>query len=212
VAPVTPKDSTIGLLENVKSLPGHVVVCGVFVAALLAACTSSVPVPKHSGEVVRGGPDGTYVVPSGIHKIKHVIVVMQENRSFDSYFGTFPGADGIPMADGQPAVCVPDAVRGCTRPYHDTSDVNGGGPHGEGNAVADVNQGHYWRGDLILAQRSHPDRGLIGLRVSTADLDLLAAHSYRTLRGHDYYLASPLASIHRSITGVSGRVNVKGAL
>src|SRR5689334_842983 len=33
----------------------------------------------------------------GIHKIKHVVVVMQENRSFDSYFGTYPGADGIPM-------------------------------------------------------------------------------------------------------------------
>jgi phospholipase C len=30
----------------------------------------------------------------GIHKIKHVIIIMQENRSFDSYlyFGTFPGA------------------------------------------------------------------------------------------------------------------------
>ncbi len=33
---------------------------------------------------------------AGIHKIKHVVVIMQENRSFDSYFGTFPGADGIP--------------------------------------------------------------------------------------------------------------------
>src|SRR5260221_172703 len=29
---------------------------------------------------------------SGIHKIKHVIVIMQENRTFDSYFGTFAGA------------------------------------------------------------------------------------------------------------------------
>ena len=27
----------------------------------------------------------------GIHRIKHVIIVMQENRSFDSYFGTYPG-------------------------------------------------------------------------------------------------------------------------
>ena len=34
--------------------------------------------------------------PAGIHKIRHVIVIMQENRSFDSYFGTYPGADGIP--------------------------------------------------------------------------------------------------------------------
>jgi phospholipase C len=36
--------------------------------------------------------------PRGIHKIKHVIVIMQENRSFDSYFGTFPGADDARFA------------------------------------------------------------------------------------------------------------------
>ena len=39
-----------------------------------------------------------------IHLIKHVIVIMQENRSFDSYFGTYPGADGIPMSGGKPSV------------------------------------------------------------------------------------------------------------
>ena len=27
--------------------------------------------------------------------IKHFVVLMQENHSFDNYFGTFPGADGI---------------------------------------------------------------------------------------------------------------------
>ena len=37
---------------------------------------------------------------SGIQKIKHVVTIMQENRSFESYFGTFPGADGIPMRNG----------------------------------------------------------------------------------------------------------------
>ena len=31
--------------------------------------------------------------------IQHVIVIMQENRSFDHYFGTFPGADGA-FTDG----------------------------------------------------------------------------------------------------------------
>src|ERR1700704_6967805 len=79
--------------------------------------------------------------PPGIHKIKHVIMIMQENRSFDSYFGTYPGADGIPMKNGKPTVCVPSPGGGCTRPYHDRADRNGGGPHGEGNAVADVNGG-----------------------------------------------------------------------
>jgi phospholipase C len=78
----------------------------------------------------------------GIHKIKHVIVIQQENRSFDSYFGTFPGADGIPMRNGKPTVCVPDpATQGCDRPYVDHSDVNGGGPHGAANATADIDGG-----------------------------------------------------------------------
>jgi phospholipase C len=81
--------------------------------------------------------------PVGIHKIKHIIVIMQENRSFDSYFATYPGAAGIPTSkDGVPKVCVPDPLTNqCVRPYVDHADVNGGGPHGEANAIADINRG-----------------------------------------------------------------------
>ena len=34
--------------------------------------------------------------------IRHVIVLMQENRTFDNYFGTFPGANGIPPSARAP--------------------------------------------------------------------------------------------------------------
>ena len=72
----------------------------------------------------------------GIHKIRHVIIIMQENRSFDSYFGTFPGADGLPTKDGAFTVCNPDLRTGqCMSPYHDTNDVNGGGPHVAASSV-----------------------------------------------------------------------------
>ena len=72
--------------------------------------------------------------PGGIHKIKHVVVIMQENRSFDSYFGTYPGADGIPMRNGVPTVCLPDPrKRWMPSALPDASDVNGGGPHGAAN-------------------------------------------------------------------------------
>ena len=75
-------------------------------------------------------------------KIHHVIVIMQENRSFDSYFGTYPGADGIPMKDGRPTVCVPNPELGtCERPFHDSHDVNGGGPHGQQQAAGDIDGG-----------------------------------------------------------------------
>src|ERR1039457_71490 len=78
----------------------------------------------------------------GIHKIKHIIVIMQENRSFDSYFGTYPGADGIPMLNGVPSVCVPDPqTKTCLKPFYDPKDLNYGGPHGAANAAADINGG-----------------------------------------------------------------------
>ena len=75
-------------------------------------------------------------------KITHVIVIMQENRSFDSYFGTYPHADGIRMRHGIPTLCVPDPASGqCVRPFHDPNDVNLGGPHGAAAAVADLDGG-----------------------------------------------------------------------
>ncbi|MBV9212819.1 MAG: alkaline phosphatase family protein [Actinobacteria bacterium] len=80
--------------------------------------------------------------PTASQKIRHVVIVTQENRSFDSYFGTFPGANGIPMVKGRPQVCLPDpATGGCKRPFHDPSDRNGGGPHGAGSARRDIDGG-----------------------------------------------------------------------
>ena len=104
------------------------------VAALVAVSVSGASRPRPL-------PDGT---PSGIHKIRHVVIIMQENRSFDSYFGTYPGADGIPGLAGNPGTlpCAPDPTTGgCVEPYHDTSDRNGGGPHTTGAYAADVDGG-----------------------------------------------------------------------
>lgn len=48
-------------------------------------------------------------------KIKYVFVLYQENRSFDSYFGTFPGAEGL---FSQPAAKTPGF-------YQKLTDTNG---------------------------------------------------------------------------------------
>jgi phospholipase C len=95
---------------------------------------------------------------AGIHKIRHVVVIMQENRSFDTYFGTYPGADGIPMRNGVPTVCVPDPASGaCVKPFYDPARVNAGGPHGVVAAAADIDHG---RMDGFIAQQQ------LGRRVS----------------------------------------------
>jgi phospholipase C len=89
------------------------------------------------------GPVQTPTPPlEAIHKIQHVVVIMQENRSFDHYFGTFPGADGLPSSNGQLTVCVPDpAAHTCRKPFHDSADKNYGGPHGQTDAANSINGG-----------------------------------------------------------------------
>src|SRR5258708_39591355 len=81
--------------------------------------------------------DPALAATSGIQLIKHVIVIMQENRSFDSYFGKFPGADGIPNG-----VCLPDPRNGgCDKPWGGQHHRHGNGPHGREPFNADLNGG-----------------------------------------------------------------------
>ena len=66
--------------------------------ARLIACLLAAALVPAAGTASAGAP-----VVDPIQKIRHVVIIMQENRSFDSYFGTFPGANGIPMRRGVPA-------------------------------------------------------------------------------------------------------------
>ncbi|CAB4322611.1 unannotated protein [freshwater metagenome] len=78
----------------------------------------------------------------GLDKIEHIVIIMQENRSFDTYFGTYPGANGIPMVDGVPTVCSPDAKTGrCVKPFHSSKIFETSGPHGPLDTVYDINGG-----------------------------------------------------------------------
>lgn len=93
-------------------------------------------------------------IPPGLEKIEHFVFIMQENRAFDEYFGTYPGADGIPKG-----VCLKDPVGGgCVAPYHDTNDVNRGGPHGWDNAHADIDNGRM-DGFVAEAYKGKSDKG-----------------------------------------------------
>lgn len=54
--------------------------------------------------------------------IQHILIIMQENRAFDNFFGSFPGAIGIPAN-----TCVPyspnNPSSGCVRPYLTTNPI-----------------------------------------------------------------------------------------
>jgi phospholipase C len=56
-----------------------------------------------------------FTPPHGMEKIQHIVWIIQENHSFDNYFGTFPNADGIP-----PSTCLPKMPGSteCVKPFH----------------------------------------------------------------------------------------------
>jgi phospholipase C len=113
---------------------------GVALVVLVAAsCSSSA---NKSASTTTAASTSSPSASSGIHKIKHIVIIQQENRSFDTYFGIYPGANGIPMKNMQPTVCSPDPTSGtCIAPFVDHSDVNGGGPHSDKAAIAAINGG-----------------------------------------------------------------------
>jgi phospholipase C len=91
------------------------------------------------------------VLDGGIQNIQHVVIIMQENRSFDEYFGTYPGADGFP--DG---VSVYDPATGdYVAPYHTHVDRNLGASHAYQAALQDIDGG-LMDGFLSVYRQAHP--------------------------------------------------------
>src|ERR1700746_3195768 len=58
--------------------------------------------------------------PAGLSAINKIVIVFQENHTFDNYFGTFPGADGT----AGKTICLPEkkgASTPCVSPFHSPS-------------------------------------------------------------------------------------------
>ena len=125
----------------------------------LAGCTGQASQPSTAGRTSQTSTAArAAAATSGIGKIRHVVIIMQENRSFDSFFGTYPGADGIPVRNGQFTVCAPDPrTKGCDKPYHDPNLVNGGAGHNLSEAAADIDGGKM--DGFVKTVEDQPSRG-----------------------------------------------------
>jgi phospholipase C len=77
---------------------------GAALAAVAVAGTLNLPAPAAAAQ------------PDTKTPIKHFIFMMQGDRSFDNYFGTYPGADGIPDGVCQKAI-VTGTDSACVKPF-----------------------------------------------------------------------------------------------
>jgi len=60
-----------------------------------------------------------------LRRMQHILVVMQENRSYDHYFGRYPQGDGLDNA-GDPCLPAADPDAPCVRPHRLRSFMEGG--------------------------------------------------------------------------------------
>jgi kumamolisin len=95
-------------------------------AKLLAALSSGSP--KSSGGVAHGSwTSSSNVAPAlsgmrakpsigALSAVKNIVVLLQENHTFDCYFGTYPGADGTAGKN----ICLPQTPgsANCVAPFH----------------------------------------------------------------------------------------------
>lgn len=160
------------------------VALGVLLTSAVVACSSSSS--DQSSE-----PTTPTTLDLARKKIQHVVVIMQENRSFDNYFGTYPGADGLPRTeDGEYAVCVPNPRTGsCDTPYHDPALVNSGGNHAPIDAKTDIDGGKM---DGFIAVAESRNRGCgakfeEGICAPSTPPDVMGYHDAREIPNYWTY-------------------------
>jgi phospholipase C len=172
----------------------YITALGALTMMLVTGCATTMSASStYPGPPATEPPEG---IPAsslhGIHKIRHVIVIVQENRSFDSYFGTYPGADGIPMKHGVPTTCSRDPVtQRCLRPYYDTSTIDSGGPHNVGNEQADVNGGRMngFVGQAVRAHSRTCDKQVLdpSCTIDVRHPDVMGYHDYHQIPNYWSY-------------------------
>jgi phospholipase C len=147
---------------------------GCFSAAIAQGQTATVIVPPPA------------MGPGGSKLIQHFVFIVKENRSFDSYFGAFPGADGAtqgPISTGQivPLTLNPDITP------HDLS-------HTSGEAVTDIDRGKMDNYDLppfgnengeLIAYRQFNQSGIPNY-WTYAQSFVLADHMFSSLHGPSF--------------------------
>ncbi len=85
---------------------------------------ASFALPSNLRKIIDGAPSGRLSsarATAPISEIKHVVVLMQENRSFDHYFGAMPGVRGFSDPRAIPGVFKqpePDNPDGFLYPFH----------------------------------------------------------------------------------------------
>jgi phospholipase C len=107
------------------------------------------------GQASKAAPSGA---PGDISVIQHIVFIIKENRTFDNYFGTYPGANGATTA----VITTGQKINLLHTPDPMPRDIAG---HGWFDAIIGVDGGKMDQFDLIQGANTNGD--LLGLSQLT---------------------------------------------
>jgi phospholipase C len=139
-------------------------------------------------------------IPPGIGLIQHIVFIIKENRSFDTYFGQFPGANGVTTGRISTGQVIPLSHT----PDQTTRDID----HGWNSAVTAIDHGQMDKFDLIPGGNQNGDY-LAYSQMGQADIPnywtyaqnfVLADNMFSSLQGptfpnHLYIMAGQSANV-----------------
>src|SRR2546425_2096582 len=133
-------------------------------------------------------------------KLQHLIFIVQENHSFDNYFGTYPGADGLPSAVRIP-LDMDNSSQGYVSPYLvSTESIDQDLIHSWCTSITDYNGGlmnGFVDGENTTLTMGYYNRTLIPYYWDYADHFVLDDHFFASewgpSLGNHLYIASGAA-------------------
>src|SRR5579859_570619 len=160
--------------------------------------------------------DAQAQVPSGLSQIKHVVYIIKENRSFDSFYGTFPGANGATTAKISTGQTITLGHMGDQMPH----DVTG---HGWWDAIIGMDNGKMDQFDLVTAGSTNGDY-IAFQQLHQSDIPnywtyaqnfVLADNTFSSLQGasfpnHLYTIAAQSGGVWNNTLQINGKGQLWG--
>src|SRR6202167_1828940 len=135
------------------------------------------------------------VGPDLMPQIKHIVVLMMENHSFDNYLGTLGRGEGFPLGDdGTPDAENPDSAGAMIRAHHASSTVQADGvPCQSWSASHTQWAGGKMNGFVTSTEQAAPGGDKAAALAYWADQDLPFYHGLaRTFPLADHWFSSCL--------------------
>lgn len=128
---------------------------------------------------------GSNAATQGLQQIEHIVFIVKENRSFDHYFGTFPGADGATsgtISNGQviPLGHTPDRARDMGHMWADAVRAIDGGKMDQFDLVSGGNVGGDYEAMSQLVEADIPNYFAYARAFTLAD------HMFSSLQGPSF--------------------------